>query len=137
MIRRVVGDLQIANIEDPEWPSYLVWSNLYKFAPAGGGNPSSRLCNIQLNDCKVLFEKEIEIYRPKRILLLTGIGWAEPFIKIQKTKTPTTQNQQYVEAFGKITNPQQLQSLIVVAAHPQGKKEDIWVREVLEAFKNC
>ena len=135
VIRRVVGELQIADVERPEWPSYLLWSNLYKFAPEKGGNPSSTLCNIQLDGCKSLLRKEIEKYRPKRILFLTGIGWAEPFIaKIQITTIPA---QQYVEGVGRLDGPQQLQSCVVVVTHPQGKKEDIWVREVMNAFDNC
>ena len=41
-IRSAVGVLSIADIQNPEWPSHLVWSNLYKIAPRGGGRQSVR-----------------------------------------------------------------------------------------------
>ncbi len=135
VIRKVVDELKIADVERPEWPSYLVWSNLYKFAPADGGNPSSTLCTIQLDECKSLLQKEIQTYRPKRIIFLTGIDWAEPFITALEVETATIPEQQYVEAVGKLDAPQGLQSCIVVAAHPQSKKENWWVGEVVDAFK--
>jgi hypothetical protein len=137
VIRRVVDELEIADVERPEWPSHLVWSNLYKFAPAVGGNPSATLCAMQLDECESLLQEEIHAYRPKRILFLTSLGWVEPFMAKIEAETKAIPEQQYVEAVGKLVAPHGSQSCIVVAAHPQAKKEDVWVGEVVNAFKKC
>ncbi len=128
VIRRVVHELEIADVESEKlrerlrWPSYLVWSNLYKFAPEGGGNPSATLCNVQLDECKSLIQKEIQAYKPKRILFLTGLDWAEPFIAPIAAETVAISGQQYVEAVARLDASQGLQGCIVVAAHPGRKK---------------
>lgn len=64
VIRCAVGELGIADVESPEWPSHLIWSNLYKFSPAKPkrGNPSTTLCDIQFAGCKALFLEELRIY---------------------------------------------------------------------------
>lgn len=135
VIRRVVDELSIADVESPEWPSHLMWSNLYKFAPAKKGrNPSSGLCSIQFNECKSLIEQEISTFSPKRILFLTGMNWAEPFIERLMVDVTAITGYQYVEGIDKISSSSQAHGWVVVAAHPQGKKEDIWVDEVISAF---
>jgi len=135
VIRRVVDELSIADVESPEWPSHLMWSNLYKFAPAEKGRkPSSGLCSIQFNECKSLIEQEINTFSPKRILFLTGMNWAEPFIERLMVEVTAITSCQYVEGVGKLISASKTNSRLVVAAHPQGKKEDIWVEEVVSAF---
>ena len=130
-IRKVVQELDIANVEDANWPSHLVWSNLYKLSPAEGGNPGSRLREIQFPGCIELLKLEIQIYRPSRVLFLTGIDWAEPFLKkvfemaqFQDIKST------YVERVGDAHGTR-----FVIAVHPQGKEEKKWVEEVVKAFK--
>jgi hypothetical protein len=137
VIRRVVDELEIADVGSSEWPSHLVWSNLYKFSPADGGNPSEALCTIQFDECKSLLQEEIHAYKPKRILCLTGVDWADPFIKAFAPEMAPISERRYVEAVGKLNAPHEPQSSIVVAAHPQTKKEDIWVREVVNSFEKC
>jgi hypothetical protein len=135
-IRRVVGALNIADIEDAAWPSYLIWSNLYKIAPAAGGNPSAMLCSLQLNGCISLLEEEFQTYRPKRLLFLTGIGWAGPFVKRLAPSLTVVPDFRYVQAVGKTLENNHDASTIVVAVHPQGKLEGSWVQEVVEAFQS-
>ena len=134
VIRQVIDDLRIADIESLEWPSHIIWSNLYKFAPVDGGNPSSFLSSIQFDECKTLIGKEINMYSPKRILFLTGMNWAEPFIEGLAMNVTTFANHQYVEGIGKLNLSCQTYARVVVAAHPQGKNEKIWVEEVVSAF---
>jgi hypothetical protein len=134
VIRAVVGESGIANVEDPSWPSYLVWSNLYKISPADGGNPSNTLCNIQLTDCISLLELELSTYNPNRLLFLTGLSWAEPFLEqIAPGFTPVENS--YVEAIGQTNLGSDIPAQIVTAVHPQGKTECRWVTEVMEGFK--
>lgn len=73
VIRAVVAQLGIAKVEDTTWPSHLVWSNLYKMAPAKDGNPGGALCEVQLPGCIELLRLELMTYRPSRLLLLTGL----------------------------------------------------------------
>jgi hypothetical protein len=135
VIRAVVAEYGIANTDEDTWPSHLVWSNLYKVAPAEGGNPSNTLCDIQLPGCISLLQQEISTYLPRRLLLLTGLNWAKPFLEnIAPTFTPVS-NYQYVEAIAEITHGSGGTSKVVVAAHPQGKSEDIWVKAVIKAFQ--
>ena len=129
VIRQVMEGLNIAFENDP-WPSHLVWSNLYKVAPAEGGNPGNGLCHVQLKGCKSLFDTELNIYRPSRVLLLTGWDWAGDFVK---SDCRTHSNTGFVEATGR-----RKETSIVVAKHPQrlpkGKTEAEWVENVLAAF---
>lgn len=130
--RSVVGELGIAEIEQSNWPSYLVWSNLYKVAPEEGGNPNNTLCNVQFSGCCSLLELELFNYTPKRLLFLTGIGWAEPFL--ENICSVVQNGQVHVEAEGKFECNNQT-TKVVVATHPQGKPEKEWVEEVIAAFQ--
>ena len=125
VIREVMKGLEIASENDP-WFSYLVWSNLYKVSPAEGGNPGNKLCCIQLKGCKSLFDTELDIYRPSRLLLLAGWDWARDFVT---NDCRTHNNAGFVEATGR-----RRKTRIVVARHPQGKPEAEWVKDVLAAF---
>jgi hypothetical protein len=63
------------------WPSRLIFSNLYKVAPYKGKNPGSRLCAAQQQACEAHLIAEIEMWKPKRILFVTGWDWARPFVE--------------------------------------------------------
>lgn len=62
--------------EGRRWSSRLAWSNLYKIAPAGGGNPGARLCARQEGLAIELLEQEIRDFEPKHILFLSADSWA-------------------------------------------------------------
>jgi hypothetical protein len=63
------------------WSSNLIWSNLYKVAPYKGGNPSDKLCGLQQEACESHLAAEVDLWRPKRILFITGLNWAKPFLE--------------------------------------------------------
>ncbi len=99
VIRQVTGRLGIADIETDEWPSHLIWSNLYKIAPLDGGNPGEQLCRFQYDQCLKCLMQEIMGWKPRRILFLTGIGWANSFLEdLHQKKNPGG----YVEAVGEL-----------------------------------
>ena len=131
VIRRVTQCLCSTGGNGEDWPSHLVWSNLYKVSPAAGGNPDNRLREIQFLGCKELFQLELETYRPQRLLLLTG-DWAEPFL--DQLAPDDVARMAYVERVGTIVLGQEHQIRVVVACHPQGKPEEPWSGEVLKAF---
>lgn len=126
-LRRVVQGLDIADVEAAGWSSHIVWSNLYKLSPAGGGNPSNVLRDIQLSGCAELLKLEFRTYRPSRILFLTGADWAAPFLSTCELQDGS--RFQYVERVGLCDGAR-----CVIAAHPQGKPEEVWASEVLAAF---
>lgn len=134
VIRLVVGELHIDNMENDGWPSRLVWSNLYKISPAAGGNPGTALQRAQFHGCAQLLFREIENYRPQRILFLTGYHWVEPFLR-QVRCDCVMQDGQLVQAVGHITCGDHT-TVCVVACHPQGQKEQNWVNAVMAAFND-
>ena len=131
-IRDVVQRLCIADVGRTDWPSHLVWSNLYKVSPASGGNPNNALCNIQLPGCVELFNLELRTYRPRRILFLTGADWAAPFLPAGILQESA--GLRHVKQFGLISAGEGHDVRYVVAVHPQGKPESEWVHEVVTAF---
>ena len=135
VIRRVTQCLCSTGGNGEDWPSHLVWSNLYKVSPAEGGNPGNVLSNTQLPGCKELFQLELETYRPQRLLLLTGWdNWAEWFLDQDQLAPDDVAGMDYVERVGTIVLGQEHQIRVVVACHPQGRTEETWSGEVLEAF---
>ena len=134
-IRGVVARLEIADVEQGSWSSHLVWSDLYKIAPAAGGNPGKTLRQIQLPGCRELFNLELTTYTPSRLLLLTGTGWASPFLPDFDGTPQDVAGFCYVKRFGPLTIAPGRQPIrYVVAAHPERKPGDQWVAEVCSAF---
>ena len=131
VIRQIALSLKIAEQTD-RWSSYLVWSNLYKVAPIDGGNPDERLCNAQFEGCRTLLYQEIKDYRPTRLLFLTGWDWARDFLE-GRGEIREVDNE-YVKASGTFGSGEREQCHIVVAVHPQSKKEDRWVEEVISEY---
>jgi hypothetical protein len=135
VIRLVVRELSIADVTDESqpWPSNLVWSNLYKVAPVDGGNPGGSLRALQRNGCVKLLEIEVKNFQPRRLLFLTGYSWVQPFISSIWEKDLRVPGYSYVEGFGQIQCGDK-SSKVVIASHPQGKNEKLWVSEVVSAF---
>lgn len=133
VIRQTVGVLGVADIEDTKWPSHLVWSNLYKIAPAGSGNPGSALAKAQFDNCLALLNLELKTYAPRKLLFLTGWDWAGQFLKSYPN---IVMHKGLLEASGTITLPTGDTCRIAVAKHPQGKPEALWVKEVSEILQN-
>jgi len=131
VIRSVAGKLGV-DIDKPSWPTYLAWSNLYRVAPCSGGNPSAFLCRAQVTECIELFAAELAEWKPKRVLMLTGLGWAQEFLKGK----PAVARAKYVEGVFELglaggTH----RARIVVSKHPERKPETPLVEEVMAAFQ--
>ncbi len=140
-IRQVVERFQLANIHGGPWSSCIAYSNLYKIAPANGGNPSQGLSTLQLLHCQRLLDLEISIYKPKKILFLTGwLYWAKDLLpNWTPTATFSTADTfpafELVKAIGHMHYGNDGVGKMVVAAHPQCKNESNWVNEVVRAFQ--
>ncbi len=111
--------------------NYIAWTNLYKVSKHDRGNPSSRLMNIQFEQCKRIIELEIELLDPKVILFLTSWDWAKWFFADDDLeKIEIKKSFQYVEFVGKFKN-----SIVIVGQHPQSKPEGPHCEEILLAIK--
>jgi hypothetical protein len=121
---------------DELWSSRLVWSNLYKIAPFDGGNPNSKLQNIQYPFCRDILVQEIVAFRPRRVVFATGIDWVERFLDNSLfVRTDSKTFGQYVLGVGDLILNDEKIGEFVIAPHPQGKDEDRWVEEVRAALR--
>ena len=135
--RQLVHELKIADVDSDQWSSFLAWSNLYKISPYEGGNPSSQLANIQLNDCIELLRYEMSEWAPKRALFLTGKDWFDALKVPIEVSNSKSHFGRYVELAGKLKSQKTgMEIKVVVAKHPQGKPEEPFIKEVLRAFES-
>jgi hypothetical protein len=127
---RVVKALAIEFADRKEGAIYnIVWSNLYKVAKSGGGNPSELLKSVQFEHCLNLLKFELELFKPKYVIFLTNYyGWAEPFVKGLGITKRTRSDAGFIRFTGVYNG-----SNIVVAQHPQGKPEEQHIQEIMEA----
>jgi hypothetical protein len=132
--RTVVKLLKLADIDKPTWPLSVVWTNLYKVSPHAGGNPGSKLCTLQFKSCARLLAQELLHWKPQRILMLTGMDWAKDFLHELGVHPDNLGSTKYVQAVCSLST-EGLPATIVVAKHPQGKKESVLTDEVVEAFR--
>lgn len=130
VVRCLCSNLDIADTSKPNWPSHIVWSNLFKVSPAAGGNPNAALRKVQRSICTALLSKEIEIYQPKHLIFLTGIHWAQPFFDSTEF-TFSKVGSHHRLTFGLLSSIP-----TVIADHPQGKKEAELVDQILKCFSS-
>lgn len=124
--------LRLKGLDDlPQWHSYLAWTNLCKLAPAKGRNPSTGLWHAQLPACIELLNHEIRELQPKRILVMTGSDWIDPF---RFELAAPEGHRSYVVRTGRIDLPGGRSADVVVSKHPERKPEAQIVSEVLAAF---
>lgn len=133
---RVVKNLSL-NINqlesDSSWVSKIVWSNLYKIAPSGGGNPSDSLCDAQFEACNELLKAEIIEFKPKYIVFLTGEDWFNGFLS-ENVELKTVDGLKWVDAYG-VIKLDNIVSKVVIAKHPQGKPESELFNEIINALE--
>ena len=119
-----------------KWTSYIAWSNVCKIAPWDGGNPCDSLYYAQLDDCKKILEKEIEILSPLFVVMLTGKSWSSDFIsylnKGKELKCILSKSWKgYYCSVYKIDNIYYL-----ISEHPQGKPERIHAQCIIDIISN-
>jgi len=122
VVGQLVDDLNITEKKTPNCLSHIVWTNLYKVAPWCGGNPSERLKKVQREGCIEMLKTEIEINQPKRLLFLTGLDWAEPFLQGLAPEYPFAQSLEVVQvrACLKLLGTEEV--AVVVAKYPERKR---------------
>lgn len=113
----------------------IAWSDLYKISRQAA-NPTPRLCNLQFECCKKILFAEINFLKPRYIVFLTGLNWAndfldEGFCEIEKE----VESNSPLHACGMIKIKHKSYPF-VVTPHPQGKKEDPIVDAVVEKLQD-
>jgi hypothetical protein len=134
--RRILLAAGDAGATEGAWPSRLVWSNLYKFAPEKGWNPSEAVAALQRARCRELLLHEIATFRPRRFVLAMGMNWARPFLDAPCFALDQRPGTKPVEAGGRLVLDGETVGRFVVASHPMGKKEDHWTQAVREGLEN-
>ena len=79
------------------------------------------LIKLQEDECKKLIECELKMFKPKKVLFLTGLDWAEPFLENLQlgVKEHITSPSGY-----KCANISKEGIKYAITPHPQCKKED-------------
>jgi hypothetical protein len=130
---RVIRAVSLALIPDAspvDWYSHIVWTNLYKVSPHQTGNPSGDLLRNQLPACVDLLSTEIEHWNPRRVLFLTGLEWARPFLSKLGCVVDAPGTGAIIEATTTLGGKD-----VIVAPHPQGKPERILARDIIARFQ--
>lgn len=110
----------------------IVLSNLYKVSPTSGGNPSTILKSLQFEHSFNILKMEIEHYKPEVIIFLTSYQdqlWAKPFLDRLHVTNILQKPIGFVEFAGVYNNIK-----IVVGQHPQGRNENIHLKNILDAL---
>jgi len=76
--------------DENDWDERIVWSNLYKLAPVKGGNPNYSTIKKTLENCVEILKREIEIVKPRHIVMVTGDWWVTLREKEEKSKFEKT-----------------------------------------------
>ena len=107
--------------DNNNWSNIMVYSNLFKIAPAFGGNPTRKLeWDGQLENCKKLFLQELSELQPKYVILITDLGWAEEFVpEIKRLEN------EFVKGIARIEN-----SNIIITVRPERKPQIPFIEEV-------
>jgi hypothetical protein len=134
--KRVLAGLDPSAAEDRNWSSRLVWSNLYKFAPEKGWNPSAKVAALQQARCRELLLHEIATFRPKCLVFATGPDWAGPFTSAPCFKFDRKLDEGLLRGSGDLVLDGEPIGRFVVALHPMGKNEDDWTRQVREGLES-
>lgn len=124
--------------DDEIWQKNIVWSNLYKVSPTKSDNPDWKSRQIQQAACIGILKKELEIYNPTHILIITGFDWFEPFAHLFENVNDTgkrnilrgkNKNAVYVEGTATYKNAK-----VVIACRPEWRESKKYVSDILSAF---
>lgn len=114
------------------WSGKMVWSNLYKIAPAEGGNPDNDECLWQHDISLELVRREIEEIKPKYCIILTNYDWWQPFQEHLQTKIISRSESSIIESIELYD-----QTKIIVTSRPFRGSSNQHVEEMLKKIGRC
>lgn len=132
---RVIRKTASAFYPDEEL-AHICWSNVCKIAP-DGANPNDGLFYAQLPAARKIMQKELEIFSPRHVVLLTGQAWCQDFLYYlngsEHTKSIASyrwgNDNEYCVKVYKIGD-----IYFYVSEHPERKNEDTHVRALIKAI---
>ena len=129
---RVIKRVSLEGIRDwkrvETWPSWICWSNLLKVGPDSMQiRPSAALKRAQQIHGTRLIEHELSEFNPRRVLVLSGRDWFEPFAEGLGLQVKWRSG--LVEGIATCNGRRW-----VIAKHPMKKPEDSFVDEVIDGF---
>jgi hypothetical protein len=128
VVKEVIMSFYNKSENDCYYP--IAWSEMCKIAPAEGKNPNARETDIQWNKCMELISLEIKMLKPKNVLFMTGWEWAKYYFEKEHIKTTyKSRKPAGVEATGDAFGAN-----IIVAPHPERKKQDPIVKAIKESL---
>ncbi len=114
---------------DPSgWMQALAWTNLFKVAPASGGNPDAETRDLVREECVRLLRLEVAQLNPRVVLVLTGADWFVAFGEGLRLELCGPAGG-YVVGIGR-----GLGARWVVAKHPMGKPRGPFMDEMRRAL---
>lgn len=137
---RVARRLLAALGEDASgrWVERIAWSNLYKIAPLGGGNPSNALCRAQIGPCRAILAEEIRRFEPTHIFMPVGWNWFESDGRYDFSRLfggVRRSGGRYAEGSAYFALPDGRAVQAVIACRPERRPEEEYVREIAELFR--
>ena len=135
---------KLVSSSDNNWYKNIAWSDLYKISYKSGGNPGPQLIKSIKDQCEKILVEEIKTLKPHYILFLTGYkGWFSVFERAFESdnirfdnKLRNINNNDKIELTGSLFFDDH-RAEIVVAPHPQGKKENDLIDEIIKVFTNA
>lgn len=114
-----------------DWSKKLVWSNLYKIAPAEGLNPNADEIAIQKQSSIKLVTQELEEIKPKYCIILTNYSWWEPFAAELGTTKIDTQKNGIIESVEQYNNTK-----IIITTRPFAGSSNMHVEKIIEQIQS-
>jgi len=133
VIYKLICDYYQIDRESWEWSKKIVWSNLYKIAPANA-NPNGFYKSQQHPLASELVKKEIEEINPKYCIVITNGDWWKPFHEALNTtiiKEEVLGSDSEIFSFEKFN-----QTKIIITNRPRFGNSNKFVRQILELIKS-
>jgi hypothetical protein len=125
--------MQGRGANETNWWHGIVWSNFLKLSHQHG-NPSASMVNVIGKPSLELLLAEIEEFKPKHIVCLSGLDYAADLLaRCEATRRLVGfEDTTYVEYAGTVCFAGAREMGLLVMPHPQGRKRAVLVAEILE-----
>ncbi len=132
----------LLGINENDIANHLLWTNLYKVAPALSGNPNGKVQKMQRNTAIKLLKKEIDIYKPSHIIFVTDMDWMTTTWRNSKKEMSfyealTGINDKPKGHNGYVKESGTYNSIpYVICVRPETRKRDEIAYAIISAFEN-
>lgn len=114
-----------------DWPGHVALTYLYKIAYSNKRSLSEKTRLTQLELCKKLFQIELSILKPKRILFLIGMKCAHEFLDFHESSSSDN-----IVCSIKDYEFGTHNAHVVVTVHPKKCRRENLARDIINAFES-